>query len=182
MTFDPTTYDDLFDPADQEATDFHKWIDSKKSVFEEKMVKTVMTKLGLMSQLSSVMSDVKDWGGKEAKISFTWFHDRWPSFPVRLCTERTVYAHKIDVTDLYKRFTSTTMYKAFMDAKELIPDSELYSSWGLIFPWSGMGYAVLHNSNFIPGGTRFVKEIRGQMIYLDQFNEFISEIGKVWAP
>lgn len=174
-------FDELFDGDSYQAS-LDQWIESKQAVYEEKIVKKVLTYFKLEANIPMLKREAKEWSGEDDHLTFSWFHYRWPSFPVRLCTQQTVYSHQISVTDLYKRFTTTKMYKAFAEADEYIPDMEQYAAWGLVFPWAGMGNAILHNSHFIPCGTRFMKDIAGKRVYLDIFNDFLEAVAASWVP
>ncbi len=73
------------------------------------------------------------------------------------------------------------MYKAYMEAKEMIPDGEQYGAWGLIFPWNGLGNVILHNCQIAVNGTRFSKEINKNSVYLDILLPFLEATTSIWS-
>lgn len=175
--------DDLFDEANQQE-ELDKWIEKKESTYEDRVVKKVMTEVGLGSAIPALKRYVDELTGERGSLlNFQAFHDTYPSFPTRLCTKDYVKAHEITVPDLFKRLTNTRPYRAFMEMKETIADGEQYGSWGLIFPWNGLGQAILHNNrNLDVMGTRIVRPMGDrQIVYLDILFEFLDAL-RGWRP
>jgi hypothetical protein len=176
--------DNLFDES-QKAEELDSWIEGKESVYEDRMVRMVMTKLGLARYLSELQQSERELtADNNAPLTFQAFHNAFSTFPTRLCTRSGIPAWKITVPDLFKKFTNTLPYKVFMEMKETFPDGEQYGSWGLIFRWNGLGAAILHNNPHLEiGGTRVIKSIGNrQTVYLDILSEFLDAVLKGWQP
>lgn len=188
---DPSEFDKIMDELeDQEhQAGLEEWIAGKESTFEDRLVCHVVTKLGLAPSLPQLKRDYSEMlGEKNALLTFNWFHENWPSFPLRLCSTSWAKAHEVTVQDLFKRFTNTLIYKKYMDIRETIPDNELYGTWGMIFPWHGFGRAIIHNNpNFDVLGTRIVRELQPsgsnrKIVYLDILDPFLEAVRARWSP
>ena len=172
-------YDEQVKAQSQQSLD--EWIASKESNYEHRMVKHVLTKLGLSDNITALLLEYRSMtGDKEAGLNFNWFNSKYPNFPIKLSSTSWAKSHEISIADLYKRFTTTVVYKKYMELKELLKDDSAIGVYGLIFPFGNMGKGLMHNHpNLRVYGTRIVKYFsNGEIVYLD----ILDNVLKTWKP
>jgi hypothetical protein len=113
--------------------------------FESRMVERVMRKLGLSGSLPAMVEQCREATGSDV-LSFDWFHDQYPAFPIRLGAKRVPWLHKvITMEHLVKRFTRTPVFRGYQEFLEERGVNHLDESAGLVFGWPDATTVVVHN-------------------------------------
>lgn len=189
----PDPNDELFAEVaarQQEDTPEHEI--ARQAAYEAKVVKRILTEAGFKpSKWSGVVSQSREFTGAE-HLSFAWFTEMYPTFPVILMTEKIRWMHRTKWSDFFKRFTKTTLYHKFSElaAQREIDPAKTYV--GLVFEFGDLGTMVLHNYPRHPQevlgegkydeGARLVRPLKNVVYVIEQVSSFISAVGTSWVP
>ncbi len=112
--------------------------------FEDCAVRRVLRLMGKANVIDYLRQECQLATGRP-ELSFSLFHDEYPSWPVRLDATPLLYIHKISLVELLRNFTKTILFRAYMDFAEDYGVDICTESGGLIFRWPGHTMMVLHN-------------------------------------
>jgi len=127
--------------------------DTGPAAVEEKIVKAILRKFGLMQKLELIKGQAKQETG-HAKISLDWFQLAHPGFPLWLGAKTVPWVRDL-WGDLRDRFTKTKLYQAYETVCDLQPPGD-GRPVGLVFTWPAFGECILH-SHFRGGDLGFEK-------------------------
>jgi hypothetical protein len=161
-----------------------------KQSMEDGMVKKVMQKTGLIYNLENLRQRCHEATGRR-DLNFEWFHDEYPSFPVRLTAKKAYWLRDMLVEDIYKSFTRTTAFRAYESACEELDVDPRSEAFGVIFRWPGIATMVLHNymidEELIDMGTswtritRTIGNVSPRVTYAyDKLDFLLHAISKEW--
>jgi hypothetical protein len=160
-----------------EEDDFDKeaWLAKKHQAYEEKIVRFMLRKMGVEHKIAELKRRCHAVTGVYS-LNFDWFMDEYATFPVWLAMKSIPYVYTIGVIDLFKRFTRTTIYKAFIDCHDC-------NKTGMVFNWPGLGTCILHNDQTLyePSETAIFKEINGHVFVLQLFTAFFQTVLERWS-
>jgi hypothetical protein len=107
-------YDDLFGDIDDMVNkqDTEQWIANKQAAYEEKVVRTIFNRFDLSQNFSYLKKLHKEETNNDY-LSLARFRQLYTDFPLLLGAASTVFAHQITLSDLFKRFTNTQLYKRY---------------------------------------------------------------------
>lgn len=147
---------------------------------ERRVVRALVRRLGAAT-LASVSRDEED----EMYMTFSWFYDRWPDFPVSLT------AHEVWQPSLssFLRFNTRknevwTKWRDLLDA--FVPDKPV--SYGFVFPFPDatlLGYGVLHNSRLPEPPKDYAwmcRKYGEDVICMETLDTFAERILLTWEP
>jgi hypothetical protein len=157
------------------------------AAYEERIVKKLLVHLGLAGSAAELAKRAKEKTGK-ARLSFEWFYEEYPDFPIYLVMRRIPFAFKVGVKDLFNKFCSTPMFKAWEEFRDEAPVED--KPIGLVFDWPGVAgtQMIMHNGANgyfdFDNRVRIVRSIgRGrnvEPITVEQFIPFLDELLKTW--
>lgn len=161
MPFNP---DDIMDDLDREiqAQVFAESNANRQIRFEETCMNKLLAKFALSAASGRLKSACRTATG-QYKLTFEWFEQEYPSFPVRIHFRKMPFTHKINFSDLFKRMTKLPFVEDFMELSDSQDDGR---PTALVFSWAamkdaelreGVGTTVIHN---MAGGI----DIRGTTI------------------
>lgn len=164
------------------------WLENKHASYEARMVKRVLTHFKLQEKEANLLRRCEELTGVR-DLSFDWLLQEHPSFPVRLGARSLPYIYEINIEQLYKRFTKTKIYTAYLDLLETAPTDEVQAN-GLVFHWPAIGDMVLHNHPRIEsGGLRMSFTVgRSRQLFLDLLTDnqrsvgFLYGVSQIWSP
>lgn len=159
-----------------------------KLVYERKIVKKLL--LGLGVDRVSLGVERPDWKDDDGSfMTFAWFYDRYPTFPVILTTRDTWMP---SVIDFFKtRSRKNTFWPVWEEIVECLRGNK--QAIGCVFPFpeiSDMGHGIVHTANLPFDGfnadMEFVSLIRRSKsdgtITLEQLDNFINRLRMDWEP
>lgn len=159
-----------------------------ENAYEERVIKKLLAHVGLAEQAKTLAFRAKEKTGK-ARVSFEWFYDEHPDFPVYLKMRKLGFVYQVTVKELFNKFSSTPMYKAWEEFLYEVPVDN--KPVGLVFDWPGVSGTkmVLHNwdiaatSGLDDGHLRLIKSVRkgGRLVCLEQFEPFLDNAMSVWV-
>tara|TARA_Y100001938_G_scaffold136815_1_gene200175 strand:+ start:32958 stop:33497 length:540 start_codon:yes stop_codon:yes gene_type:complete len=130
---------------------------------EDTAVRKVIRKLGNQTAIQSLRHRCKAATGSDL-LSFPWFHEEFPEWPIVLGVSRVRNVHKVTVAQILKRFTTTPMFKAYEDFVEDVGVDVREESAGLIFMYPKHTTMVLHNyprdDELVDKGTEYGRIVR----------------------
>jgi len=151
-----------------------------KLAAERRVVRALVHRLGA-KVLASISRDDED----EMYMTFSWFYDRWPDFPVRLS------AHEVWRPGLssFLRFNTRknevwTKWRDLLDA--FLPDKP--ESYGFAFPFPDatlLGYGVMHNGRLpepVDDFACMVRKFGEDFVYMETLDSFAERILLIWEP
>jgi len=162
------------------------------SSFEDKIVKKVMQKTGLIYNLNNLRQRCQAATGSR-ELNFEWFHDEYQDFPVRLSARKARWLRDMTVESLFRSFTRTTAFKEYERACEELGLDDREESLGIVFYWPGITAMILHNHprddellDTKKEWTRIVRPIGNtnpRIIYtIEPLDSFLYVIGESWKP
>lgn len=178
-------------PLDEEdeSPDFNldEWIAKKHDNYEETIIKKILKHMGAERRVKEIAARCHEVTGKNS-LKWEIFEEEYPFFPVRLIPRSVPYVHKITVVDLYKRFTSTPIWKAFDDGYSELGLSPTTHCVGLVFNYPGIGTMVLHNYHAVnrtSSSTIVLREVmlsrnaeQGEYFVIETLGSLLDEISK----
>jgi hypothetical protein len=111
---------------------------------EDTAVRMVLRKMGNASAIQSLRHRCREVTGSDL-LTFPWFHEEYPSWPIVFGVARVDWVHKITLNQILKSFTKTPIFKAYEGFIEDVGVNVREESAGLIFRWPGNTSFVLHN-------------------------------------
>jgi hypothetical protein len=173
-------------PLDDDDFDLEVWQAKKAQAYDERIIKFLITRLGLEEHIQEIRQQVKEVTGTPG-LNREIFKDYFPSFPVNILPVRIPYLHQVTIADLYKRFTKTPVGKAISEyALDYIAESLHFA---LVFNWPDIGVMCLHNYYTYLGvcsDTCLVRRIQfedtGVFLVLEKFTALIDLIKERWQP
>lgn len=166
----------------------------RQATFEESAVKRLLAVAGVKYNLTASRGEAASIGSDHA-LSFPWFHDRYPRFPVRMGASKLAYMHWIEVPDLFGRgFTKTKFFREYLLFLQQAGLDDTRERVGLVFNWPDIGMMVLHNypveQQNTPDpdlrterGTRIVRPFGNPLVIyvIETVTDFLANIGNDWA-
>lgn len=140
----PTTNDEWDDsPIEGPAITPAAWseqLELSQQAYEHTAVRKVMTYYKLGQAFNDLSRRLKrEW---ERPVGFADFRQEYPGFPVHFAVTHMYGIHNLALACLFKRFTKTPVYEAFLEAK---PDAD-GRSFAMVFAWPQISkWMTLHN-------------------------------------
>lgn len=162
--------------------------------FEEQAVKKILAAAGIKTSKYQLLEDVQR-RTNARKMTFDWFHQAFPAFPVRLTGTKLKYVHQIGVPSLFgTHFAKNSFFKAFERGLQQNDISVRDSRAGLVFNWPDISMMVLHNYPIEPDtgpelesrverGTRIVRPYGHPVVVyvIESLHDFLLTVGNEWA-
>lgn len=173
--------------------------ENQRNSFEETTIKRLLKQADVKYNLTQWRKDAASMNGGVHFLTFDWFADQFPQFPVQLGAARIKWTHKIVCGDLFgsgfAKLPFFKEYRTFLDQAGVDLQTERA---GLVFNWTGVragGSAmVLHNypvsSHNVPDpdsrverGTRIVRPFGNPVVVfvIESMTDFSLSIGTDWA-
>lgn len=161
--------------------------EQRDRVLEEEIVKVVLRKLKLESY-KRALSDHSNTHFGTRYLRFEGFHDRFPSFPIRLVFR--------SIKGLVAKVNRLSLFNNFVNLPFMPAYSEILADWGedhavgLVMPWGHMaGGMVLHNCqlDLDNNGTRLAWIYRNkqakvtQRLVLEPMGSLLRSVA-AWSP
>jgi hypothetical protein len=152
------------DPArhafDRLDTVWQDTIVERSNTYEDAVVRSVIAKLGRQGDLKPLFEALQEaTGQRKPKLSCAWFHQYF-EFPVTLGIAKLWHLSDLDLSDLFKRFTKTKIFRAYAELqRNLQPDG----SMAMVFNWPRISkFVVLHDSHvdFSVRAPMFVRPLK----------------------
>lgn len=163
--------------------------------YEETLVKRILNHAGVPFTVPGLKARAAD-ETNEHTVSFDFFAQEYPRFPVLLGAAKIKWTHEIQVGHLFgKHFMQLSCMKEYQNLCASVDADPRENRVGLVFNWAGIdagGSAmVLHNyppgccvdAHERPRGT-FVCRPYGSpvVVYvIEAFNDFLDSVGTGWA-
>jgi hypothetical protein len=156
--------------------------------YERKVVKKILTGLGLDPVSLAVAKQEVDPEEPEAYATISWLGGTYPSFPVMLQTRETWVP---DVRDFFKvRSRKNSFWAVWEDLTDCLQGNR--KPIGCVFPFpqvTDMGHGVIHNANLPHTGYDperefiFMQRISPkETITLELLDSFINRLRTIWEP
>ena len=124
--------------------------------------------------------------GLEGALTFAWLRQEFSGCPVSFFARQLPWLHELTPAVLLAEFPKTKLYAAYREA--LLESGTDTEPTGLVFPWTGLGHMILHNTRFTPLGASFcwTSPDGGHTIHLNRFSprkgvaSFLDVLGEVW--
>ena len=166
----------------------------RQATFEETAVKRLLAVANVKFHLVTARQEAARIT-KEHALSFAWFHDAWPRFPVRMGACKLPSMHAIAVSDLFgSGFTKTKFFREYITFLQQENVDDTKDRAGLVFNWPDIGLMVLHNypveqqNTADPDarterGTRIVRPFGNPLVIyvIETAADFMANIGNDWA-
>lgn len=158
--------------------------------FEETAVRRLLARYGLSALASTLKKRCREVTGQN-KLLFLQFAIEHPTFPVLLHFKKIPYMHKVTQVDMFRRFSTTALFKAYEEVYEQHDEDKPV---GLVFDWptpetaekvQGLGLMVIHNL-MLPQDcehTRFSRRFMTnppQTVHVMRYADFLE--GLAWTP
>jgi hypothetical protein len=173
--------------------------ETQRNAFEERIIKKILGDANVDYHLATARHEASLMNGGDRLLTFDWFQEKYPMYPVRLGAAKIPRTHEITCGHLFGHgFTKLPFYKEFinfLDQADIDMNSERAA---LVFNWTGIkagGSAmVIHNyptSSHIrqedpdlrlERGTRIVRPFGyPPVVYvIESLNDFLLSVGKDW--
>ena len=170
--------------------------DDRQAAFGERVIKQILANAGVKNRLREWKRQVS-WKTGKMGLTFDWFHEFFPDFPVRMGAAKLTYIHDISVPNLFGAgFVKMKFFLEYRDhlLRENLDDRT--DRAGLAFMWPGIGIMVLHNypvgdeAETSPDpdirterGTRIVRPFGNPLVIyvVERLDDFLRNIGTEWA-
>lgn len=156
--------------------------------YEEKILKKILIRAGMEGKIKELAFRAKETTGK-ASLSFAAFYDEYPTFPIYLGMRKVPYAWKVPITDLFNKFCSTPMFKAWEEFKNEAPVEDV--PVGVVFDWPGFRptQMIIHNdwngSNPCDGHVQIWRSVgkvpNQQRVMIESLDSYLLPILQEWA-
>lgn len=148
--------------------------------YEEKVAKRILNQFGLGNYISSLK--------KSAPSGLLRLENIRHLIPANIIffASQPTYVHKVTVSDLYKRFTKTPIFNAFINGEALLEESGVDSSeledgvLCMVFPWPSLSEMVTFYRGDPAADTdsfRISRVVRGVSYHIETLNDFFRGIG-----
>ena len=194
--------------TDDSASDMFAWLQAeaeeqgaqqRQLVFQERIVKQLLRNAGVALNVAAAKREAREQYGDDT-LSFVWFHDRFPGFPVFLMAQKLPFTHKVTLADLYgrARFQKLSWWREYESQAELNGLDLRRERAALVFnlPHARDAFLmVLHNQpsqeyTFTDAECReedpwprtvFPMGKSGVTAVLEAFPGFLQTVGTYWA-
>jgi len=150
--------------------------------FEERVMKTLLTGLGLADGATAIRAVARDRYGKD-RLDFTSFREVYPSFPVWVSPQRISYVHRLSLPSLY-RLAKTKIFSAWEEAASACCEEDM--AVAIVFRVARIpGYMTFHNlrADFHSGdGWWLVVRVKHQYYCLESFKNLLRRVEMTWSP
>jgi hypothetical protein len=159
-----------------------------QAAYEERIIRKILVRLKLDKEIGKLGGRAKEKTGR-GRLTFEWFYEEYPSFPAYVGIRKIPFAHQVTMKDLFGKFTSTPMFKAWEEFRDEAPVED--KPIGLVFDWPGVQgtQMVIHNwdrnVSWFDGKLRFVQSIgraNPQLIIVEQLEPFLVRAEECWIP
>ena len=185
---------------------FSKWeniakvkrTEQQQNAWQERVVKKVIRYAEAPLAVAAAKRKAKDTYGDDL-LGFTWFHDEYPGFPVRLLGQKLAYTHRATLGDIYgkTRFRSLPWAKEYEAQISLFQLDLAVERAALVFnlPHAKTAFLmVLHNQpasamtfedaeerreDHWPRTTFPLKD--GTVLVLESLDSFMQTVGVEWV-
>lgn len=143
------------------------------AAYEEKIVKKILIAAGMEDQINIMKNDIRAKTGKPG-LTFAWFYEQNPTFPIYLEFARLPYVYQTKVTDLFNKFESLSFYKEWLLLRDEYLEEDHYV--GLVFDFPGIKgtQMIIHDAQFYTGpGNHFCSSGRVGVV-LEPFDPFLK--------
>lgn len=158
--------------------------------FEETVIKQLFRATGFQPHWGALARECAAVTGSHA-LTFRWFHETYPGFPLTLGASPVAWVHKITMRDIFESFLKSVLFKAYMEFVHAAAIDDRQTSVAFVFR-EVRRYMVLHNfpRNGEMGdeaaehmqGTRIVHQL-GQVVYVvEPLPKLLAAIGSHWLP
>jgi hypothetical protein len=159
---------------------------SEQPAWEGRCVLVLLTHFGAAHLVKELRNDNVRLSGRN-ELTFAAFRRSFPSFPCWLSFCRLPYLYKLGLPQLVKHFTSTPLWKGFLEQQDAIPEAHANEYFGVVFEWRGVWpMAIIHN-NYQGNGLddlAFVRTIPKreppEVLAVQSFRGFLSSLH--WHP
>lgn len=168
-----------------------EWVVQREGKFEARAVQAVLAHFGMTHHAGALRRRCQEATGT-SDLTFAWFHEAFPDFPIRLGSTVLPYQHEVKRADLRKRLDRTKLYRAYEDLAAAVPDGCPQVCTGLVFQWPGDGLLVMHDyAELMVEGYRESwtgLEVVGRPLFLDFLEDrkmrqgFLFAIDGLWSP
>lgn len=166
--------------------------------FEERIVKRLLTYAKIPRHVGQAKREARDRFGNN-DLSFQWFNEEYPGFPLVLFSQKLKYTHKTTLADIYGqgRFKKLSWWKEFIDRSEEAGVNLKTDRAAFVFnlPHARDAFLmVLHNQPtqetlFLDAEQRedpwprttFPIGKTGVVAVLESFPSFLQTVGTAWA-
>lgn len=131
------------------------------------------------------------------KLTFAWFHETFPRFPVRMDAARVKFVYSTNLRDLFDGFRKMPVFKAYTSAFDHADLPDMTSYFALVFR-DVRRMMVLHNyprrDDIVPTddissideshedqGTLVSHRYKTVVYTLETLDRFASSVGNFWA-
>ena len=147
---------------------------------ERRVVRALVKRVGA-PLIAGLSRDDED----EMYMTFSWFYDQFPGFPVRLAAEGV---WKPGLADFLRMTTrKNDIWPKWADLSDALSESSM--QYGMAFPFPdtvvGLSYGVLHNGVLPePEGdyAYMARKIGEDKVILESMDSFASRVLQVWDP
>ncbi len=163
--------------------------------FEERAVKSILAAAGIKTSKWTLLEDVKQRTNGN-KMTFAWFHQAFPAFPVKLTGTKLRHMHQVQVASLFgSHFAKNSFFREFQ--KALLQDdlSVQETRAGLVFNWPDISTMILHNYPIqsdnngtdvemrVERGTRIVRPFGNPVVVyvIESLHDFLLSVGTDWS-
>ncbi len=168
-------------------SELDSYIQEREFGYEDRVVKKIMDAHGLSDHINHLRHICEERTG-ERWLKLGHFNDIYLGYPVKLAAKRVKYLQKISLTDLFKRFTTTSIVKEYMSFVEDLGE-DFHGCCGIVFMWYGLDTMVLHNyigildaETLNTQGTLLVRSIGKRLCILESFSSFVARVSLSWHP
>lgn len=153
-------------------------IAAREASWEETAVRTVLRWLGLCS-IGQLRQAAKDLGLENDKVGFAALHGIYYDLPCVFVASRVPYVHQITLLDLAKRFTKTSVFRAWEVCEEQMGPQSV-----MVFPWPDLCTTVMHRQTPSEDEDDFVfrKYFKGVTYTIEPLQRFLRGLAASWSP
>lgn len=153
------------------------------AAFEDKVLSKIMIEmLGMSTDVVKLLRrEVKERTGGEGKLTFNFFYENYPGFPVYLAFKSIGYVHETTIPDLFK--ATNKILKVY--GEEASTSRSDILNFGLVFNFPGVPgtHMVCHNLTdpvYVNAGNGMLMydEITENMLLIQQLKPFINIVKK----
>lgn len=170
--------EDLFDELPDDLAQLDDWRAGKQIRCEERMVRTVLTRMGNL-EMAAELRELRRQRTGAGVLTFDWFNTECPAFPVRLSARDLFGLHNLSVRDLFLGFKKSVAWKAFEDARDEARAAEDGRPVGVCFSWPALGNVILHDSRYAAQDQFRASWTYGrnhQWAYLDRLHPWLDAL------
>lgn len=173
------------DEALEAALGADEWRQRREHNFEEACVRYVLRHFGQQAAVSAIRREAADQTG-EAQLTFPWFHEVYPTFPIVLAARDVARADQVGLRDLDKRFTKTPLYAAYVEAAEAEFDADEEPGTLAVVYRVGGTMTTLHNWLYAfdeEPGLRVVRTMARRSVFvIEPLHQLLDHVARGWSP